>query len=63
MSQKMVVNGISLDQFDGFFNETFGDAIHNVSHNGSGQQDAEKGDDQAEMGAEEFVHCRVCAWG
>ena len=59
----MVIDRVPFDEFDGFFDEPFGDAIHDVGHDGGGQQDAEKGDDQAEMGAEEFVHCRVCAWG
>ena len=63
MPQKVIVYWVTLDQFNGFFNETFGDPIHDVGHNGSGQQNAEEGDDEAEMGAEEFVHCRVCAWG
>ena len=63
MPQKVVVDRVAFDEFNGFFYKPFGDAIHDVGHDGSGQQNAEKGDDEAEMRAEEFVHCRVCAWG
>ena len=59
----MVIDRVTFDEFNGFFNEPFGDAIHDVGHDGSGQQNAEKGDDEAEMGAEKFVHCRVYECG